>query len=82
MMGRNSDDPRMIADAQLSRSIGLALALSDVAALEKAVAILEAADSFWHLCDAAKVLAATAANLGVAGGGPVCVQPYLLPVSK
>jgi len=64
MIGRNSDDPRSIIEAQLIRAAALVAVSQQQRDLEDAVAILASANRAWHFCDPAKLLVATAANLG------------------
>lgn len=64
IVGRSQSDPKLIVEAQLFRLVGTISANHSHGDLEKAVTTLLGADPSWHLCDPAKLLAATAANLG------------------
>jgi tetratricopeptide (TPR) repeat protein len=66
IVGRDEDTPQLIVEAQLFRSIGMVSAMRSIDELQKAVSVLTAAPRAWHLCDSARLLAASAANLGEA----------------
>ncbi len=64
IIGRHSEDPKLIVEAQLFRQIGLAVKNEDAECLERGISILQAAPLNWHLCAAAHNLACVAAHLG------------------
>ena len=64
MIGRNADDPKRIIEAQLFRATAVVAVSENQEDLEDALAILAAANESWHLCDPAKLLVFTVANLG------------------
>jgi tetratricopeptide (TPR) repeat protein len=64
VIGRRSDDPKLIVEAQLFRLIGLAVKSENAECLEKGITILRAAPQAWHLCNPAHNLARVAAHFG------------------
>jgi tetratricopeptide (TPR) repeat protein len=64
VIGRRSNDPKLIVEAQLFRLIGLAVRSEDPGCLEKGIKILRAAPATWHLCNPAHNLARVAAHFG------------------
>lgn len=64
MVGRSENDPLLIVEAQIFRSIGQVIQSGSPDELSNAASILKAADPRWHLCDVAKLLVAQAAAHG------------------